>query len=449
MRIAILGAGVTGLTAASILTQEGVHVEVFEAQSQIGGIAKSFDLWGAKVEFGPKFFDLTYFPEIIHELEGLLSSDEYIRYERNTQIYSDGILSAYPPRPLNLIRQLGPSGSIKAGIDLIKHRLFSKENPEKNVSAYVSSKIGGYLFEKYFRSYSEKIWGCPCEEINSHYAKLLIGFNDSYFNKIKQVFSSQKGKGTTSYFFPDAGMGVIWDRLGERITTNGGIFHLGIPLKKIVYDDSGITINPGSPEGGKFDQIISTIPNIFLLKALGMTGAELKRHFAGQRFRNLILAYFKAEVGNAMPQHCLYLYDKTIKGVRLSNFTNFTKTKKTSDGKDILVMEYWLDDNDELWTSSSEEIIVRQLKQDLNHIAGLKEIKPEAFHFHSIKNAYPIPDIKYLDRLAHIEALVNDIPHIKTVGRNSSNAFNFGMDTAMASGIQVAQEILQKDYSRA
>ncbi len=87
-RVGVIGAGPAGLAAAYTLGKLDVPVDVFEAGSAVGGMARTIPLWGQKVDLGPhRFFSSN---ARVNSLWLDIAGTEYRMVERKTRIFYDG-----------------------------------------------------------------------------------------------------------------------------------------------------------------------------------------------------------------------------------------------------------------------------------------------------------------------------------------------------------------------
>jgi protoporphyrinogen oxidase len=166
-RIAVVGAGPAGLTAGYQLAKNGCIVHIYEASESVGGMAKTISLWGQLVDIGPhRFFSSD--PRVNNLWLELVGQD-YTMVKRLTRIYYNKTFFNYPLKPFNALIGLG---LIKSTLCIISY-LFIKIKPPKETSTFESwviSRFGVRLFKIFFKSYSEKLWGIPCKELDSDFA---------------------------------------------------------------------------------------------------------------------------------------------------------------------------------------------------------------------------------------------------------------------------------------
>ena len=203
----IIGAGPAGLTAALELTRRtDVHPLVLEAADTVGGISRTVDWNGYRMDIGGhRFFSksdwvmawwqqilplersddsatvpiaLAYRNQRREWLPGHASTDDADRVmlvrDRLSRIYFLGKFFAYPIRlDVATLRQLGPWRVAKAGIGYLRAALFPRR-PERSLEDFLINRFGGELYRTFFKEYTEKVWGVPCARISAEWGAQRI-----------------------------------------------------------------------------------------------------------------------------------------------------------------------------------------------------------------------------------------------------------------------------------
>lgn len=215
-KIAIIGAGPAGLTAALQLVKDGQQVELFEASDAIGGMAKSFILWNQLVDIGPhRFFSSD--PRV-NRLWLEIIDQNYSMVSRLTRIYYRKTFFDYPLKALNALFGLGIIQSTYCVLSYIQARLFPIKN-ESTFEAWVTNRFGKRLFTIFFKSYSEKLWGISCKELDADFAAQRIKKLSLYEAIKAAVFKSDGGKHKTlvdEFAYPHQGAGAVYELMAKR-----------------------------------------------------------------------------------------------------------------------------------------------------------------------------------------------------------------------------------------
>ena len=171
MKVAVIGAGPAGLTAAYQLAKAGIEVEVFEASNHVGGMSRSFRLWDQTVDLGPhRFFSAD---ARVNRLWLEVVERDYTMVDRLTRIYYDKRFFNYPLDAANALKNLGPFEAARCVLSYLKQR-FRPDEDHQTFESWVVRKFGRRLFEMFFQSYSEKLWGISCQDLDEDFAAQRI-----------------------------------------------------------------------------------------------------------------------------------------------------------------------------------------------------------------------------------------------------------------------------------
>src|SRR2546421_1017674 len=222
--VLVLGGGPAGLTAGYLLAKAGKPVVVVEAEDQVGGLAKTVvDPEGYRFDLGGhRFFTkATEVDALWHEIMG----DEFLKRPRMSRIYWNGKFLDYPLNGTDVIKKLGPVELMRAGLSYLWAAVTKRNAPEDNLEQWVSNRFGKRLYELFFKSYNEKVWGVPTTEIRAEWAAQRIK-GLSFFSAAKAAFVGNKGNKVksliTQFHYPRYGPGQMWEKMTDDIVALGG-----------------------------------------------------------------------------------------------------------------------------------------------------------------------------------------------------------------------------------
>src|ERR671916_830393 len=214
----VIGGGPAGLTAGYLLAKAGRRVIVFEAEDQVGGLAKTVvDPDGYRFDLGGHRF-FTKCKEV-NDLWLEIMGDEFLMRPRMSRIYWRKKFLDYPLNGTDVIRKLGPLELARCMASYAWAALKPKGR-EDNLEEWVSNRFGKRLYEHFFKSYTEKVWGVPADEIGADWAAQRIK-GLSFFSAAKAAFLGNKGNKIKSligeFQYPRYGPGPMWEKMTDAI----------------------------------------------------------------------------------------------------------------------------------------------------------------------------------------------------------------------------------------
>ena len=229
----VLGGGPAGLTAAYLLGKAGADAVVLEADDQVGGLAKTVCVDGYRFDLGGhRFFTKSVEVDTLwHEVLG----DEFLLRPRMSRIYWNKRFLDYPLRGPDVIRKLGAVELTRCMVSYL--RAASRRNKvDESFEDWVSNRFGRRLFELFFESYTEKLWGVPTTEIRAEWAAQRIK-GLSFFSAARAAFFGNKGNKVKSliseFHYPRFGPGQMWDAMSEAIEEDGGEVRTEAPVERL------------------------------------------------------------------------------------------------------------------------------------------------------------------------------------------------------------------------
>jgi protoporphyrinogen oxidase len=443
MRIAVIGAGPAGLAVAHQLAKVAVLVEVFEASSTPGGLAKTIELWGQRVDTGPhRFFSRDH---RVNQLWLEVVGRDYRMVDRLTRILYRGRLFKYPLKPFEVLTKLGPFRT--AGC--IGSYLKEKTNPTQDDGTFenwVVRRFGRRLFEIFFESYSEKLWGISCRELDSDFAAQRIK-KFSLSEAIRSAFQPHGRKDHKTlverFAYPIGGTGMVYERMAANVMKCGGTVHYSTPVKRVLVKNScaiGLELEDGQEY--RFDHVVSTMPLTLLVERLDGVPGQICDYVRSLRFRNTILVYLHIDAEALFPDNWIYIHSPELRTGRITNFRNWVPELYGDKKTTILAMEYWCFDEDSLW-SQGESAMIRMASEEIRQTGLIGDTKILDAKVYPIKRCYPVYERNYKARLKPIEDYLSTIQNLSVIGRYGSFKYN-NQDHSILMGLLAADNILSQ-----
>ena len=444
MKILIIGAGPAGLSCGYELAKAGIEVEVYEASPFVGGMARSFDLWGQRVDMGPhRFFSSE---KHINEFFTTLVKDDYTMVNRLTRIYYRNRFFHYPIKLFNVLRNLPLITIWQILWEYLRVKLFPYKNPA-TFEEWVSNRFGRKLFEIFFKHYSEKLWGIPCSKIDADWAAQRIKSLSLWEALINAVFGNRGNKHKTlldQFAYPNNGTGTLYERAADYIKEHGGKVNLKMPVKRVIQDAAGKVTGIELKDGiiVTADRVVSTMPLTILVKELRDVPEDVVQAAEKLYFRNTILAYLEVDSMELFSDNWIYVHSPEIKHGRITNFRNWSRELNRDKKTTILCMEFWAFDNDPIWKDQDENIAELAKKE----IHLLKLVPPQTKILNAyilrVPRCYPVYETGYQVNLKKVENYLDTVENLIPIGRYGAFKYN-NQDHSILMGILAADKITQ------
>jgi protoporphyrinogen oxidase len=441
---AVLGAGPAGLTAADVLAHRGSRAVVFEAGDQVGGIAKTVERDGYRFDLGGHRF-FTKVPWIQRLWEDALGSEFLVR-PRLSRIYFNGGFFAYPLRAEDVVRRLGLLETARCTLSYGKARLRRRRVEPDTFEGWVTARFGGRLYDTFFRTYTEKVWGIPGSEIRSQWAVQRI--KDLSFWTAFTSALRLGGRNVTSlieqFHYPRLGPGQMWEAIAERVEARGVPIVLEHRCVAVHHGEGIVThVAVEGPAGTRdvpVDGVLSSIPLSELVLSLRPAPpAHVLEAARRLRYRDLMLVAVMTSDPEPFPDNWIYLHDPGVRAGRVQNFGAWSPDM-TRPGTTCLGAEYFCFEGDELWSLPEEDAIALAV-DELSRIGLVDPSRVVGGARVHVPRAYPVYDRDYEDAVATLRAYLAGFENLQTFGRNGLHRYN-NQDHSMVTAIMAVENLL-------
>ena len=442
MKVAVIGAGPAGITCAYELVKAGVQTDVYEASTVVGGLARTIELWGQRVDLGPhRFFSKD--PRV-NKLWLEVVGDDYIMIDRLTRILYKNKFFDYPLKGFDVVNKLGPAETLRCLVSYAAQSLRPGESREsvETFESWVTRKFGKRLYEIFFKTYSEKLWGIPCTELDADFAVQRIK-KFSMLEALKAAFTSSNNKHKTlvdRFAYPYCGSGTVYERMASYVSENGGSIHLKSPVKRVINSGpevNGIELESG--ELGEYAHVVSTMPLTLLVTRLDSTPQDVIDSAKSLRFRNTILVYLNVQEVDLFPDNWIYIHSPDLLLGRVTNFRNWSRELYGDEKSTILALEYWCNEPDPLWSQTDSQLI-ELARREICQTGLVKDKDISEGFVHRINRCYPVYSIGYQKKLEPIMDYLNQMRGLTAIGRYGSFKYN-NQDHSILMGILAADNI--------
>lgn len=446
MKIAVIGAGPAGMTAAYQLSKHLGHrvttLHVYEKSDRVGGLSKSIELWDQRVDLGPHRF-FSHDPKI-NALWLEVVKERYDIVDRQTRIYYKKRYFDYPIKAFNALRNLGIFEAIRCLLSYLTERLFPTRDTT-TFEGWVTSRFGKRLFTIFFKTYSEKLWGISCTNLDSDFASQRIK-KLSMMEAIKNALSNGKGNKHATlleqFAYPIGGTGSVYESMQEQIESRGGVVRVNTGVEKVITMDGAVrSLQLENGETEAYDHIISTMPISLLVERLPEVPEPVLAQAGKLTFRNTILVYLRVDRDDLFTDQWLYIHEPSVQVGRVTNFRNWLPSVYGDSGASILCMEYWCYFDDPLWNQEDHELIDAAGKEIVR--TGLvPEGEVQAGHVVRLPRCYPVYFRGYREVMKPVEVHLNSVEGLHAIGRYGAYKYN-NQDHSILMGMRISENIVE------
>lgn len=451
--VAIIGAGPAGLTAAYQMTKLGYSVTVIEKDPvYVGGISRTVEYQGFRFDIGGhRFFSKS--KEVV-DLWNEILPDDFIERPRMSRIYYEGKFYSYPLRAFEALMNLGIWRSTLCMASYARWKLLPHKDA-RSFEQWVVNQFGHKLYSIFFKTYTEKVWGMPCDEMSADWAAQRIkglSLGKAVIDGLKRSLGLNRVPNDgmaaktllESFRYPRQGPGMMWEAARDRVVAGGNQILMNTSLQQLSLDqgtgrwrvsarrgDEMILINAG--------HVISSAPVRELIGRIHPLPQSAAQAFA-LNYRDFLTVALMIRSDDLFPDNWIYIHDPRVKVGRVQNFRSWSPEMVPDEALACVGLEYFCFEGDGLWAAQDEELIAlatRELAQlglaDPDTVIGGRVVRQE--------KAYPVYDDAYKANVEAVRAeLAEKYPTLHLVGRNGMHRYN-NQDHAMMTAMLTVRNI--------
>lgn len=497
MRYAIIiGAGPAGLTAAyELLTKTDLLPIIIEQDKQPGGLSKTIDHNGNKIDIGGhRFFSksekvVNWWLQFLPLESKNADEDFHIRYRgnhalvspsnvtssdeqgemmirpRKSRIYFKGRFFSYPIRlDGSTLLKLGLLKTIRIAFTYAWSGFFPKK-PEKSLADFYRNRFGSELYHTFFEEYTRKVWGVPCEKLPATWGRQRVkdlSIGRVLVHAFRSIFKSnttirQEGTSTSlieQFMYPRFGPGQMWETVAKRVEALGGKIHYNTSVTGITGDTAGniqsveavdtITHTKKVFEG---DYFFSTMPvRELVAKFSHLPVPEKIRQAADSlEYRNFLIvgiltsALAVKENDAEFTDNWIYLQDGRVKAGRIQFFHNWSPYMVKTVGDKWIGVEYFCNESDTLW-QQDDATIIKEAILEMETIGILHSEQVKDSLVVKVEKAYPSYFGGY-ENFGMVQEFLDQIDNLYLIGRNGMHRYN-NTDHSMLTAMTAVENIV-------
>jgi len=444
----IIGAGPAGLAAAQVLAEAGKRPVILERDDVVGGLSRTVEHRGYRFDIGGHRF-FTKIPEV-QDLWRDLMGDDFLVRERMSRIFYRGRMMDYPLRAMSALRTLGVVDSVRALASYVGARM--RPGPDVSFEGWVTNRFGRRLYEHFFKTYTEKVWGMPCTEMSPDWAAQRIK-SLTLWGAIRDALIPKRTSEHTTllkqFDYPRLGPGMLYERQAQRILEAGGRILTGRCVTGLKLEGgraTGVSIDgPDGSEELEVEGIVSTMPLGELVAAMGGDVSLGAREAAGTlRQRSFLTAGLVVDSADPFPDQWIYIHEPGVRVGRVQNYRNWSPAMVPEETKAAVGCEYFCWVGDDLWSAPDDEIIelAKTEMDQLGLIAGEAVVDGIVVR---MADAYPVYDPGYREHVATIRGALSGISNLEVAGRGGMHRYN-NMDHSIMTGWLAARNLLGESH---
>lgn len=419
----------------------------------VGGISRTVEHEGFRFDIGGhRFFSRS--KEVV-DLWNEILPDDFIERPRMSRIYYEGKFYSYPLRAFEALWNLGVWRSALCMASFAKAKLLPNRSV-KSFEDWTVNAFGWKLYSIFFKTYTEKVWGMPCDAMSADWAAQRIkGLSlwGAVVDGLKRSLGLNKRPNDgmavktllESFRYPRLGPGMMWEAARDHVVAHGNHVLMDHKLKQLAFNDvtqqwtMTATDGEGAQVAIKAAHVISSAPMRELASRLHPLPAALPEA-ANLKYRDFLTVALMIRSPDLFPDNWIYIHDSKVKVGRVQNFRSWSPEMVPDPDLACVGLEYFCFEGDGLWSASDDELVALATKEmaqlglcAAEQVVGGTVVRQE--------KAYPVYDGDYA---ANVEVLRQEIETrystLHCVGRNGMHRYN-NQDHAMMTAMLTVRNI--------
>ncbi|MEW4449475.1 NAD(P)/FAD-dependent oxidoreductase [Qipengyuania sp. JC766] len=452
--VAIIGAGPAGLTAGYLLTKQGKSVAIIERdETYVGGISRTVEHEGYRFDIGGhRFFSKS--SQVVDLWNEILGEDDFIQRPRMSRIYYEGKFYSYPLRAFEALSNLGLLRSTACMASYLWSRAFPIRDV-KSFEDWTTNQFGQKLYSIFFKTYTEKVWGMPCDEMSADWAAQRIkglslwgAVTDGLKRSLGLNRKPNDGQAVKTlletFRYPRLGPGMMWDAARDKIVAAGSQVIMGHSLDQLASDGRG-----GWRMTAKGASGLVTIRARHAISSAPMRELAKRMHPLPQstfqanelKYRDFLTVALMVEGEDLFPDNWIYIHDSKVKVGRVQNFRSWSPHMVPDEDMACVGLEYFCFEGDGLWSMADDDLIALATAE-METLGLVDPAKVRGGAVVRQEKAYPVYDEDYA---ANVHAMRTELeeqhPTLHLVGRNGMHRYN-NQDHAMMTAMLTVENIL-------
>lgn len=453
-KVIIIGAGPAGLTAAYQLCDAGVESVVLEKDNVVGGISRTVNYKGYLFDIGGHRF-FTKIKAVDDMWRNVLGDKKFLKRSRLSRIYYNKKYFHYPLKATNALLGMGVWNCLMMVASYAKAQMFPIRN-EQSFEDWICNRFGRRLFRTFFKTYTEKVWGIPCNEISADWAAQRIK-GLSLLSTIKNaLLAGQPGDKSEiiktlidSFDYPEKGPGQMWETVAGIIQEKGSCLKMNSDVERIIWQNNKVAALEINKNGARElihgTDFISSMPMQELVQKMDPPPpSEVQDAAAKLGYRDFLTVSLVVNAADVFRDNWIYIHDSEVKVGRIQNFKNWSPEMVPDPGKTCLGLEYFCFEGDGLWTMADEDLIELG-KKELGTLGLVDPGDVEDGAVVRMPKAYPVYDAAYVEAVDTIREFLSGLGNIYLVGRNGMHKYN-NQDHSMLTAMLTVKNILGANY---